>query len=316
MELRQLQYFICLYEEGSVTRAARRINIVQPALSMQISKLEEELGKQLFVRSPQGMQPTSEGRRMYQLFLPVLDDFKRAREQALESGAVLSGKVRVGMIATISQGVLADASLEFGALHPRVELVVTDGFSGTLTDAVSAGQLDAAIINRPRNKMALNAEPVYEEPMLLVTGPKHAPLPDAVPFRRLENLRLVLPTRQHGLRAVIDSFSQAEDVTLTPAMEIDSVSATLSVVLRSNDLCTLLPSVAARTQLGHTGLRGHEIVSPRVSRQIVCVTHPWRPLGPAATAFLGIVFRHIRGLSEKEGSPPDHGKARRTPRKK
>jgi hypothetical protein len=46
MELRQLKYFTCLYEEGSVTKAAQRLNIVQPALSMQISKLEEELGRQ------------------------------------------------------------------------------------------------------------------------------------------------------------------------------------------------------------------------------------------------------------------------------
>ena len=83
MEFRQIQYFVCLYEEGAVTRAARRLNIVQPALSMQIAKLEEEVGHKLFVRTPQGMQPTSEGRRMYRLFLPVLSDFSRAREQVM-----------------------------------------------------------------------------------------------------------------------------------------------------------------------------------------------------------------------------------------
>ena len=69
MEFRQVQYFICLFEEGTVTRAARRLNIVQPALSMQIAKLEEDLGQQLFERTKQGMVPTSAARQMYRVVL-------------------------------------------------------------------------------------------------------------------------------------------------------------------------------------------------------------------------------------------------------
>jgi len=73
MELRQLKYFTCLYEEGSVTRAAQRLNIVQPALSMQIAKLEEELGQTLFERSSKGMHPTEAGDQAYRLFMPKHD---------------------------------------------------------------------------------------------------------------------------------------------------------------------------------------------------------------------------------------------------
>jgi DNA-binding transcriptional LysR family regulator len=65
MDLRQLNYFLCLYEEGSVTHAARRLNIVQPALSMQLAKLEEELGQRLFDRGAQGLRPTADGHRAY-----------------------------------------------------------------------------------------------------------------------------------------------------------------------------------------------------------------------------------------------------------
>lgn len=299
MEFRQIQYFVCLCEEGSVTRAARRLNIVQPALSMQIAKLEEEVGRQLFVRSPQGMQPTSEGRRMYRLFLPVVGDFARAREQVMQTGAELSGLVRVGMIATIAQGVLVDALLEFSALHPQVELSLTDGFSGTLTDAVSVGQLDAAVINKPRRPLALNSEPIAEEDLLLITGPRRSPLPDTVPFAQLAHLKLVLPTRQHGLRGIIESFGQAEDVALAPSVEIDSISAILKLVHES-DFCTLLPRVTVRRQLGDAALRGHAVHSPRLTRQIVCVTHPRRPLAPAASAFIETLVRHVRGLGELE----------------
>ncbi len=296
MELRQIQYFVVLYEEGSVTRAARRLNIVQPALSMQIAKLEDEIGQQLFVRSAQGMQPTSEGRRMYRLFLPVLGDFARAREEVMRTSAELSGAVRVGMIATIAQGVLADALIEFSALHPRVELSLTDGFSGTLADAVAVGQLDAAVINKPRRALSLNTEAIGEEDMLLVAGPQHAPLPPKLRFKDAAGLKLVLPTRQHGLRGILESFAEAQGVALAPGVEIDAISAILKLVSQS-DFCTLLPRVAVRRQLADAQLTGHA-VSPRLTRQIVCVTHPRRPPSPAAAAFLATLARHVRGLAD------------------
>ncbi len=68
MDLKQIQYFIALFEDGSVTRAAKRLNIVQPALSMQIAKLEDELKQTLFERGAHGMTPTAAGRLMYRLY--------------------------------------------------------------------------------------------------------------------------------------------------------------------------------------------------------------------------------------------------------
>lgn len=296
VEFRQIQYFVCLYEEGSVTRAARRLNIVQPALSMQIAKLEEETGQLLFVRSPQGMQPTTEGRQMYRAFLPVLGDFERAREHVMRKDSELTGHVRVGMIATIAQGILVDALLEFSADHPQVELSLTDGFSGTLTDAVSIGQLDAAIINKPRRPVALTMEPIGEEDLMLVTGALHVNMPEAVAFSHVSSLKLVLPTRQHGLRGIIESFGQAENVSLMPTVEIDSISAILELVFKS-DFCTLLPYVAVQRQLNGGGFRSYKVTSPQLTRQIVCITHPRRPPNPASLVFLSVLFRRIRDLS-------------------
>lgn len=295
MEFRQIQYFVCLCEEGSVTRAARRLNIVQPALSMQIAKLEEELGQPLFVRSPQGMQPTPEARHMYRLFLPILADFARARDEVMQARGELTGQVRVGMVATIAAGVMVDALLEFTPRHPKVSVSLTDGFSGTLADAVAGGQLDAAVINKPRRPLALNSEAIAEEDLLLVTSLQHEALEPEVALRRLAELKLVLPTRQHGLRGIIESFAQAEDVQLAPLVEIDSISALLKLVQLSG-FATLLPRVAVRRQLQEGSLRGHAVGPPRLTRQIVCLTHPRRPPGPAAAAFLAVLMQHVRGL--------------------
>src|SRR5690554_6596954 len=120
IEFKHALYFAYLYEEGSVTRAARRLNIVQPALSMQLAKLEAEIGQPLFVRNARGMHPTSEAKRLYELFLPVLNDFDRARDLAVQKDGELLGHVRMGMVVTVSQGALADALSTFSSAHPKV----------------------------------------------------------------------------------------------------------------------------------------------------------------------------------------------------
>ena len=97
MDFRQIHYFISLYEEGTVTRAAYRLNIVQPALSMQIGRLEEHLGQKLFERAKQGMVPTAAGRQMYRLFLPVMRDFSNAEAQMLSSEGAIRGHVNIGL---------------------------------------------------------------------------------------------------------------------------------------------------------------------------------------------------------------------------
>ena len=302
MKFRQIQYFITLYEDGSVTRAARRLHIVQSALSMQMAKLEAEVGQRLFMRTPQGMQPTPEGRRLYRLFLPVVTGYQRAREQVVEATGELSGEVRFGMIATIAQGVLVDAILEFSPAHPKVELSMTDGFSGDLIDAVALGQLDAAVINKTRRALTLKSETIADEDLLLVMGPAHADVPASLRFSGMSALKLVFPTRRHGLRGIIENFAEAEDVHLSPSLEIDSISAILKLV-RESDFCTLLPHVAVRGLLERAEVKVHRFVSPRLRRTIVAVTDPSRPLNPAAAAFLSVLRRHLVGL----GSVPPHG---------
>jgi LysR family transcriptional regulator, nitrogen assimilation regulatory protein len=298
MEFRQVQYFVCLFEEGSVTRAARRLNIVQPALSMQIAKLEEELGRKLFVRTKQGMEPTVDGRRMYGLFLPIIGEFTLARDQMRHTDGALSGLVRIGSIATVAQGVLVDALREFSQNHPLVTLAVTDGYSATLSDAVAGGQLDAAIINKPRRPLALSTELIAEEDLLLISATGDAAGHSrSVRFRQLPKLKLklVLPTRQHGLRGIVESFAQAEDVHLAPVLEVDSISAIVKLVL-DGGFATLLPRTAVSRQLEEGLLQAQKVLSPRLTRQLISITHPRRPLSPAAAAFMVVVQRHVRDI--------------------
>ena len=304
MDLRQIQYFICLYEEGSVTRAARRLSIVQPALSMQLARLEEDLGQKLFERNSQGMVPTAVARQMYRLYLPILRDFAHAREQVMCSDGEISGHVNIGLIASITAGVLADTLSLFSARHPKVGVTIADGYSTTLSGWVTGGQIEAAVVNGMRRHGQLKAEHIADEDLVLVTAANQpAPLAARLTLLQLaqSGLKLVLPTRNHGLRDVIDGYAHNEDIELTPAYEIDSL-VTITRLVESTGLATILPRIVVDERLAAGALRLHTIVSPRLTRQLVLVSHPRRPLSPASAAFVAILKEQIllktRGSSD------------------
>src|ERR1700709_182546 len=86
MDLKQMQYFLCLAHEGNVTRAARQLTLLQPALSMQIAKLEKALGKPLFYRASRGMSLTPAGEALALRIAPILSDIAPPRGENADAG--------------------------------------------------------------------------------------------------------------------------------------------------------------------------------------------------------------------------------------
>ncbi len=305
MELRQIQYFLCLFEEGTVTRAAKRLNIVQPALSMQIARLEEELDQKLFTRNPRGMQPTTAGRQMYQLFFPIMRDLTHAREQLLRAKGELRGHINVGMIASIAHGALAITLQEFKSQHPKVNVTIADGYSAILADWVAGGRLDAAIINKPTRPLGLDMEVITDEDMVLITSVDHRrALPEVVPLRIVDTLELALLTRHHGLRGIMEYYAQGADISLSPTIESDSVTSILNLV-SNTQLATILPGITLSGQPWSPRLRTHRIVEPTLTRRVVCVTHPRHPLNQATSAFIELLTQHLQSMRIGAGAPKE-----------
>jgi len=100
---------------------------------------------------------------------------------------------------------------------------------------------------------------------------------------------------------VLDSFAQHEDVDLAPMFEIDSLVTTVKLV-EQTQLATLLPRIAVHRGLSEGTLQCHTIVSPRLIRQVVTVSHPRRPLNSATTAFLAMLTEQIRLRTQEQTS--------------
>jgi LysR family transcriptional regulator, nitrogen assimilation regulatory protein len=293
VDLRQISYFVALFEEGSVTRAAQRMNVVQPALSMQIAKLERELDQRLFDRQPKAMVPTAAGRMLHRLVQPILRDVAEARAAMAGLARSVSGRVTAGVLSSLSMSVVPSVLARFSAAYPQVELSLADGYSSTFIEGVGDGSLDLAVINKPNRRLGLMMEPLLDEEMVVV-GARDTPLPIPVPVRMrdLVELDLVLPSARHGLRLELDRRVGAEDITLTPQIELDLPSAIADFVARSARF-TVLPSIAVSRQLAEGSLRAYRIHAPRITRQLVVIHHPNTPLTPAATRFVEILSEEL-----------------------
>ncbi len=281
MELRQIQYFVALYEEGSVTQAARRANVVQPAISTQLSKLERELGQPLFRRLPTGMVPTQAGDRAYKLFVPILQSLADAKRELGNPAGEVTGSIAFGTIASLSNRLLSECLASFHARFPKVTIHATCGFTCELLEMLGKGQLDLAMINETRDSRVLKTIEILSEDLFIV-GAANTPLPIEIPatLQAAAGLDLVIPSRRNGLRTIIDQAMAGAGVKLAPRLEFDEIDTIEEFVLRT-DFMTILPPIAVQRGL-LTGALSVYPISPPISRTIICAYSPRRGLSEAA----------------------------------
>ncbi|EJI6720895.1 LysR family transcriptional regulator, partial [Salmonella enterica] len=143
MELRHLRYFLAVAEEGHFGRAAERLNIVPPALSMQIKALEEELGGPLFMRTSRKVVLTEAGRLLQVEAQRTMDQAENARLAVQRSIRGESGRVRVGFAGNaVFSGKLTKDMRAFRKAYPDAELVAREVAPLLQADAILSGQLD------------------------------------------------------------------------------------------------------------------------------------------------------------------------------
>src|SRR5262249_39547762 len=176
MELRQLEYFIAVASEMNFSRAAQRVHVVQSALSTSVSKLEKELGIELFDRSKQQIKMTPAGELFREHARRVIHSARLARDAINDFRGELSGTVEVGSL--LSFGAL-DVPRILGEVHhtyPLVRIVLRQSPTGSMPHlaAIADGSLDLAFVSAPdRFPTGINMQLLAEEPMQFVCRPDH-----------------------------------------------------------------------------------------------------------------------------------------------
>ncbi|NYI00906.1 LysR family transcriptional regulator [Cupriavidus plantarum] len=304
MELRQLQYFVRVVELGSMSRAALELDMVQSAISQQISRLESELSTRLLRRAPHGVTPTEAGLAFFheaQLTLRHAEQAKRAAHQAR-----LSGTVSVGLAPTTASVIGVPLMRAMRERYPDVRLHMVESLSGHLTAMLNARQLDLAVLFDTNAARRWTVMPLLEETLFLIRSRAALPQGRADPPTHLSivdlvDIPLIMPTGLHGLRSTLDAAFARSKVVPNVVQEVDSLAMLMDAV--DMGFGATLQPWAAVGRYPDAEKRFHlaQIDDAKVGRQNLLCSLSDDELSPAALALRVVLADTARGLVRSGG---------------
>jgi LysR family transcriptional regulator, nitrogen assimilation regulatory protein len=288
LDLRQIKYFMLIYEHRSFSAAARKANVAQPALSMQIRHLEEELGVTLFERTSGGIVPTDLGRKFYELCTPVRDgvDFAKQQISALAASNNLFGSLKCGFPPSFFKRFLGRTIADFAERYPDVEFSVMEGYGGTLKEWVRSGVLEFAVGAWDESDTSLQAAQILEEDLVLVSGaPIFGERFSKIDLRKFEGYKLMLPMGHQVLGPILHQYLSNGIIRPSRTMVVDSYLGVLETA-RASDWAALIPITGILDEVAKGDLYIYPLVEPSLSFRWFLIHERGKLLSPAARAFI------------------------------
>lgn len=271
MDTRRLGYFVSVAETGSLGRASEVLRIAQPALTRQVRLLEQEVGLTLFTRTRRGMQLTEDGEQLFADIIGPLRQLERAFRNTTSISSGLSGSIAIGMPPTVAC-CLAQPLLEMVSREePKIDVRLVEGTARHINEWLVSGELDMAVLYEVFRNDKLSARELIVEDMVLV-GPRDCALSaqQALSFRDVAKLPLILPNPRNGLRAASDAQAALYKTRFQIKYVIDSLSTLKQMVIDGHGF-TILPLSAVLTELEAGRVRYAPIDKP-VKRMLVLAT--------------------------------------------
>ncbi|WP_340114967.1 LysR family transcriptional regulator [Maribellus mangrovi] len=173
MNFSQLEYFREIYLTGSFSGAAKKLGITQPALSLQIQKLEEELDFKLLDRTHRPLKLTQEGEAFYQKSVEILQQIEQLKDVALDLVEEVKGTLRIGIIPTLSPYLVPLYAGLLKKEYPALQTEIFELKTEYIISELKMGQLDIGIISTPISESNLKIEPIFYELFFAYVSEKH-----------------------------------------------------------------------------------------------------------------------------------------------
>ncbi|MGF1510269.1 MAG: LysR substrate-binding domain-containing protein [Myxococcota bacterium] len=300
--LRQLQYVLAVDEKRSFSKAAQQCRVSQPALSTQISQLEDSLDVQIFERSRRGVVVTQAGEALLEQARELLRLSGELRRKAGALRAPWAGLWRFGIIPTLAPYVLPKLSSTLRRAHPKLEIRWREATTPELVQLVSSGQLEAAVLALEAELGDLESAAIGKDPFVLAVARSHrlAGARRPVPIQELDQERLLLLEDEHCLRRqALTVCRRAEDdvegfaaTSLPTLMEMVAVGAGV----------TILPTVAVPAVSRDRRLKLKDFRRPIPYRTLGLA---WRTSSALEPQLREVATRFAGGLDTKRSDQKD-----------
>lgn len=279
---RQLRYFICIAELGSLSRAADALDQTQSGLSRQLAALEARIGQPLFLRTGRGVELTEAGKLLYDATQPAYRGIDLAVERMRHQG-VTQGTLRLAAVHTLSYYYTADLVAGFVSAHPSVNLSIMGRSSPEVVALVESGKADLGLVyDSAVDSGTLESCPLFDDDMALIV--RHDSSLSGPQDLAALSLRLVGFPPHYALRRMIQSAGLQPDF----AAEAETIDAMLRLVSSGVGDC-ILPARIPDKLLDDYGLRKLPVARPLLRRRVVAVTQAGKPRTPLLKEFLSRV---------------------------
>ena len=196
MELKTLEYFLAVAQEGSISGAAEVLHVSQPTLSRQLKELEDELGCTLFTRGRRGVTLTDDGLLLRRRASEIVDLARITQNEIMLNQGVVEGEVRIGCAETQAMDLLAQVMLGFQRDHPKVVFIISSDLAENVAEQIEHGLVDFGLLLRVNDAWNLDYRKLPTNERAVVVMPEDSPLAEhaSLTFDDLGNTPLLIPS--------------------------------------------------------------------------------------------------------------------------
>ncbi|WP_119421612.1 LysR family transcriptional regulator [Desertibaculum subflavum] len=297
LNLDHLRAFGEVVATGGFSAAAARLNLTQPAVSLQVRQLERRLGVELVERTGRRATPTAAGRELLAHIRSIDGAVAGAMEAMAAHATGVAGRVRLGTGATACIYLLPTVLRRLRKRYPGLEIVVGTGNTPDMLRAIEENTLDLGLVTLPAAGRALQVTPLLRDEMVAIAAPGDRRLPAKVTAAALATQPVVLYEPGAHTRRVVDDWFLAAGQSLKPAMQLGSVEAIKQLVGAGLGL-GLLPRMAV-AQMASRGPLAVRPLAPRLYRELGLVVRRDKP----SSRGLAEVIRALGRMAKTGGRP-------------
>ncbi len=273
MTLTQLQYLIAVDNHRHFAKAAEASFVTQPTLSMQIQKLEDELGVLLFDRSKHPVRPTTIGERIIKQARNVINESHRINEILQESKNQLEGPFKLGVIPTVAPSLVPRFISKFHQKFPNIQLQIQELRTEKIIEKLRIDELDAALLATPLEEKGIIERPLYYEPFMAFVPENHRLYKESfITNSELDINDILLLNEGHCFRNSILNICNKRPAMASKAIDLESGNfETLIRLSKKGFGMTLIPYLHAIDLAKEDQKFIKPIADPRPSREVSIV---------------------------------------------
>lgn len=289
MNIKQVRAFLAVAQSMNFTHAANQLHLSQPALSLTIKALEENLGGKLLTRTTRHISLTPEGEALVPIAKQLLAQWENAEDEMRQRFALQLGKITIASMPAFAASLLPKAIQIYHASYPNIQVAINDVLSDIVIEMVRNNQVELGICFESSSLYDLSFYPLYEDKFIAIL-PKNHPLEqqERITWQALLEYKFITLQRPSSVRTMIENALNEAGIELKVAFDAHQLTTVGRMV--SEGMGVAVVPALCRQQAIEQGAVCRPIIQPEIRRRVGVICQPRSQLSVAAAAMLDVLI--------------------------